>query len=305
MNEELTEPVPGTGNTEKPVPDTDVEALLRRWRKESAEEPSTSIDQRIRAAAHRSISSPTPRDSATAHPVPTWRRFAPLAAAASVALLAVGLARLVPREEYQATPKQEARVPAPDATRAEQANEPYSTAPPDAETVPEQSRSPEPPPASKPRAEPAASPPPAVLRADEEHGGLGTRSSAGDDSESVAQAKATDAPARAAGATEATSAIAPAAARGADFSRGPALPAELAAKVQSDAARRTGLAPGSILVVAVDPVAWLDASLGCGAAHTSAPEERVPGYVVTVRAEARTLRYHTDASDQIRICEDE
>ena len=84
-----------------------------------------------------------------------------------------------------------------------------------------------------------------------------------------------------------------------------AIPATLAVQVQNDAARRTGLDPESIRIVAVDPVAWPDASLGCEAARASAPEARVPGYVVTVDAGGTTLRYHTDGRDQVRVCEGE
>jgi hypothetical protein len=83
------------------------------------------------------------------------------------------------------------------------------------------------------------------------------------------------------------------------------IPATLAVQVQNDAARRTGLDPESIRIVAVDPVAWPDASLGCEAARASAPEGRVPGYVVTVDAGETTLRYHTDGSERVRVCEDE
>jgi hypothetical protein len=75
--------------------------------------------------------------------------------------------------------------------------------------------------------------------------------------------------------------------------------------VQSDAATRTGLDSGLIRILAADPVEWLDASLGCEEAPSSAPEARVSGYVVTVDAGGTILRYHTDGRDRIRVCEDE
>jgi hypothetical protein len=84
-----------------------------------------------------------------------------------------------------------------------------------------------------------------------------------------------------------------------------AIPAALAAQVQNDAATRTGLDSGLIRILAADPVEWLDASLGCEEAPSSAPEARVSGYVVTVDAGGTILRYHTDGHDRIRVCEDE
>ena len=75
--------------------------------------------------------------------------------------------------------------------------------------------------------------------------------------------------------------------------------------MQNDAATRTGVDSGLIRILAADPVEWLDASLGCEAAPSSAPEARVSGYVVTVDAGGTILRYHTDGRDRIRVCEDE
>jgi hypothetical protein len=82
-----------------------------------------------------------------------------------------------------------------------------------------------------------------------------------------------------------------------------AIPATLAVRVQNDAARRTGVDPESIRIVAVDAVAWQDTSLGCETARASAPEARVLSYVVTVDAGGTTLRYHTDGRDQVRVCD--
>ena len=83
------------------------------------------------------------------------------------------------------------------------------------------------------------------------------------------------------------------------------LPESLASRVRDDAAQRTGLDVASIRIVAVEPITWLDGSLGCEEARSPAPERRVPGYVVTVDASGTILRYHTDERDQVRICEDE
>ena len=98
MNEE---PMPGTSAADQ--------ELARRWRRQSLEEPSSSTDARIRAAARDAIASSAPSGSREVRNRSRWTRFMPLAAAASVALLAVGLVRLIPREQYQAVPTPEAR----------------------------------------------------------------------------------------------------------------------------------------------------------------------------------------------------
>ena len=92
------EPLPGDSPEDREV--------ARRWRQQSSEEPSLAVDKRIRDAA-RADGAASPKNTTGRVAVGSrWRRFAPLAAAASVALLAVGLVRLMPREEYQAiTPR--------------------------------------------------------------------------------------------------------------------------------------------------------------------------------------------------------
>jgi hypothetical protein len=75
--------------------------------------------------------------------------------------------------------------------------------------------------------------------------------------------------------------------------------------VQEDASQRIGVDPDAVRVVSVDPVDWLDDSLGCGAPPVPAPETRVPGYRVTVDAAGTVLIYHTDGKDRIRVCNGE
>ena len=110
MNEE---PMPGTSAADQ--------ELARRWRRQSLEEPSSSTDARIRAAAREAIASSAPSGSREARNRSRWTRFMPLAAAASVALLAVGLVRLIPREQYQA-------VPTPELARPRETTAPESAA---------------------------------------------------------------------------------------------------------------------------------------------------------------------------------
>ena len=93
MNED---PVPGSSAADQEV--------ARRWRRQSVEEPPSSTDVRIRAAARQAMATSALTGSRTQRDRSRWTRFMPLAAAASVALLAVGLVRLIPREQYQAVP---------------------------------------------------------------------------------------------------------------------------------------------------------------------------------------------------------
>ena len=100
MNED---PMPGTSAADQ--------ELARRWRRQSLEEPSSSTDARIRAAARDAIASSAPSGTRKQRNRSRWTRFMPLAAAASVALLAVGLVRLIPREQYEAVPTPELARP--------------------------------------------------------------------------------------------------------------------------------------------------------------------------------------------------
>ncbi len=320
MNEE---PMPGTSAADQ--------ELARRWRRQSLEEPSSSTDARIRAAARDAIASSAPSGSREARNRSRWTRFMPLAAAASVALLAVGLVRLIPREQYQAVPTPELarprETPAPEsaAQSKQDSTQSYAERPAgdqlyavpsapesrdEAEGTTARTRALEPAPDSDLTPGQAAE----AVTAEEVRSATPAEAAANDQASVEQAAKASEqaseaqAPATAIAPPGIPAAAAPPASRRMDSavrSTVSAIPATLAVQVQNDAARRTGLDPESIRIVAVDPVAWPDASLGCEAARASAPEARVPGYVVTVDAGGTTLRYHTDGRDQVRVCEGE
>jgi hypothetical protein len=320
MNEE---PMPGTSAADQ--------ELDRRWRRESPEEPSSSTDARIRAAARDAIASSARSGTGTARDSSRWTRFVPLAAAASVALLAVGLVRLIPREEYEAVPTQELARPreargAVPAAQSKQDWAPSDTERPagdqlyaepsapesrdEAEATAARARGREPAPDSDTTLGQAAE----AVAAEEVRGAARAEATVNDQASIEQAAKASEqaseaqAPATAVAPAGIPTAAAPPASRRMDSalpSAVSALPATLAVRVQNDAARRTGLDPASIRIVAVDAVAWMDASLGCEPAGASVPEARVPGYVVTVDADGTTLRYHTDGRDRVRVCEGE
>ena len=315
MNEE---PMPGTSAADQ--------ELGRRWRRQSLEEPSSSTDARIRAAARQAIASSAPYGSREARHRSRWTRFMPLAAAASVALLAVGLVRLIPREQYQAVPRPElarpGETPEPDpAARSKQDSAPDTERPAGGQLYAIPSA-----PESRDEAEGATArtlatapdsdltprQPVEAVTAEEVRSATPTEAAAHDHpsveqaAKAREQAREAQAPDTAIAPTGIPAAAAPSASPRMDSafrSAASAIPATLAVQVQNDAARRTGVDPESIRIVAVDPVEWPDTSLGCGAARASAPEARVPGYVVTVDAGGTTLRYHTDGRDQVRVCE--
>lgn len=313
---------------EEPMPGTSVadQELARRWRRQSLEEPSTSTDARIRAAAREAIASSAPAGSRKARNRSRGRRFMPLAAAASVALLAVGLVRLIPREQYQAVPTPELGHPGETserdpAARSKQdaASDPKRPAGDQLYAVPSAPESRDEDEGTTARTHALEAAPDRDLTprqaADavtvEEVRGATTAEAVANDQAPVEQAakaseQAREAPATAIAPTGLPAAAAPPASRRVDSAFRSAvsvIPAPLAVQVQNDAARRTGVEPESIRIVAVDPVAWPDTSLGCETARASAPEARVLGYVVTVDAGGTTLRYHTDGRDQVRVCD--
>jgi Meckel syndrome type 1 protein len=86
------------------------------WRLHSAEEPPPHLDAAILAAAHRAVKSAPQTLAAANRP---WRWWAPLAAAATIGAIAVGVLQLAPREPDLAsgvvsdTPVQAPSAPAP------------------------------------------------------------------------------------------------------------------------------------------------------------------------------------------------
>jgi hypothetical protein len=300
--------------------------VTRRWREQATEQPLPATDARIRAAAREAL-----RASAVASPDATrhgrrWSRYVPLAAAASVALLAVGLVRLIPRDEYQAIPVKpeaamrrdaaseaelrrdaapEAAAPSAPAPAAELAPveadtgvDAQRTAPTDA-TVSVESRGGELRALRKPVA-PAGDEGQALEERPRQSSREAPTAAQGVPRQAVAPPTAAPSPPSSAITT--TSASRGAAA---DADAAALLPVELARRVRDDAARRAAVDPAAIRIVAVDPVMWFDTSLGCEAGAMAAPEMRVPGYVVTVDADGTEFRYHTDDRERIRICGDD
>lgn len=150
----------------KPEPDDPQRdpALDSVWRKHSAEMPSAAVDAAILAAAHRAVKN-APRDAAkpAAEATSPQRWWMPLAAAATIGAVALGILQTMPQQEIVTSPAVSdtpARAPeranaAPSVPRDELAaasrkDAPRAAAEPVAPTVP---------PASAPPAAPLAEAP--------------------------------------------------------------------------------------------------------------------------------------------------
>jgi len=92
-------------SVERDMRDAAVDAA---WRAHLADEPPPALDDAILAAAHRAVGT-TPVDATRAHAAPVdvprraagarWQSWAPLAAAATLAVVAFGIVELAPRDE--------------------------------------------------------------------------------------------------------------------------------------------------------------------------------------------------------------
>jgi len=107
-----------------PVRDAALDAV---WREHSRETPPPHLDQAIIAAAHRAVGS-VPQDSVASSATRPQRWWMPLAAAAAIGTIAVGVLQVTPPQKFvDAPPVHEATVPstgARDATDVVKAGEP-------------------------------------------------------------------------------------------------------------------------------------------------------------------------------------
>ncbi len=331
--------------------------LRRRWRQQFDELPDAAVDARIRAAARGpgEVSGAGRPPAGGARINRRWTRFAPLAAAASVALLAVGLVRLMPREEYAAFPAaRESVAPAasPGASRSaapamspgapgttaaappretSDAEQPgfVEDAPPGSSEAKSRADGPEPiaksqekaavrqaPAANEAPASGESAPPPARSIAPPGAAVRGPDLDARPDAPTDTQASprpprdaTSEGATRSEGDTRSRD-VAAAQEMTSTHARSQvhsdaraALPSRLSNSVLADAATRLGLDVDLVKVISVDPITWLDGTLGCGASVQLPVEAAVPGYVVTVQAGGRSLRYHTDQFARFMMCE--
>ncbi len=69
-----------------------------------------------------------------------------------------------------------------------------------------------------------------------------------------------------------------------------------------DAARTTGVDPGSVRVLNVEARDWPDASLGCPKPGMMYAQVITPGYLVVVAGGGKRLEYHTDLRGRAVMC---
>lgn len=71
---------------------------------------------------------------------------------------------------------------------------------------------------------------------------------------------------------------------------------------RADAARRTGIAADSLVLVSAEAVTWSDGSLGCPQPGMMYTQALVPGYRVRLRGPAGEMDYHASASGSLVLC---
>ena len=262
--------------------DQDIERL---WRAQSTETPGERIDAVIRAAARRDL-----------RRRPAWTRYAPLAAAASVGVIAILLVRQSPREDLTRVAPVGAPVVTEDALRDRTAAGDDSAASVPAAT-PRSAEAEAPPaatqsaatqataapaaPAARKAAAPAPEPPPVAREA------------------APGVQRSTEMRAR----IPAPAAVAAQASAVADANgEAPALPARLIELITADAAAVAEVDPQDVRILEWQAVTWSDGSLGCRTPGELAIQVLTPGYRVQVLAGALALEYHTDAHDLVRLC---
>jgi len=242
--------------------------IEQRWRAQSTEQPSGRVDAAIRAAARREL-----------RRRPAWLRYAPLAAAASVGVIAILLVRQSPHEEpTRVAPIDVPTVPATSLTPLPPAAETPAVAPPPgaAPTVAPPARKIAPTP---PAAEPA--------RAEAQQRSAETRQASAEQ-----QARDSAPAAIAAGAADIA------------YTNGeaPTLPARLVELITADAAAVAEVDPQDVEIVSWESVTWSDGSLGCRTRGEVAIQVLTPGYRVQVLAGGEPLVYHTDREGLVRLC---
>jgi hypothetical protein len=69
-----------------------------------------------------------------------------------------------------------------------------------------------------------------------------------------------------------------------------------------EAARTTGVEPGSVRVISVEARDWPDASLGCPKPGMMYAQVITPGFLIVLEAGGRRLEYHADADQRLEQC---
>ncbi len=79
-------------------------------------------------------------------------------------------------------------------------------------------------------------------------------------------------------------------------------PASVIEAARADAAKRSGLAPAQLQVVAAESVTWADGSLGCPRKGMLYTQALVPGYRVKLRVGKEVWDYHAGERGNVMLC---
>ncbi|MDB5857139.1 MAG: hypothetical protein JWQ76_828 [Ramlibacter sp.] len=79
-------------------------------------------------------------------------------------------------------------------------------------------------------------------------------------------------------------------------------PAGIIEAARADAAKRSGLAPAQLQVVAAESVIWADGSLGCPRKGMLYTQALVPGYRVKLRVGNEVWDYHASERGGVMLC---
>ncbi len=75
-------------------------------------------------------------------------------------------------------------------------------------------------------------------------------------------------------------------------------------KALADAAGRSGIVPGEVVIATYTPVTWSDGSLGCPEKGMAYTQMTVPGELLVLRIDQRTLEYHAGPDGTFAYCAD-
>ena len=79
-------------------------------------------------------------------------------------------------------------------------------------------------------------------------------------------------------------------------------PANIIEAARADAAKRSGMAPAQLQVVAAESVTWRDGGLGCPRKDMLYTDALVPGYRVKLRVGKEVWDYHASERGAVMLC---
>lgn len=85
---------------------------------------------------------------------------------------------------------------------------------------------------------------------------------------------------------------------------GPVIDA-IISQIKNDLTRKTGISMDKINILEVDAVEWPDGGLGCGKPGIEYIQVITPGFRISLEADGKIFTYHTDASTQIILCNEQ